>query len=145
MTHSSDSTTHSRRECHITDLFFRSELAQMAGSDAGDKWFREHSRGAVLNRCNRLALHSPLSADSSPKSPPPGLSHRSAETDSPKSACKLPNQEFPNLSSLPMDEDELPFHLKSSKLFQDCGVDIGLLFTDAAYTVLTHLGSHKTH
>jgi hypothetical protein len=139
------STTHSRRECHITDLFFRSELAQMAGSDAGDKWFREHSRGAFLNRCDRLALHTPLSADSNPTSQPPDLSHRSAETDSPKSAFKLPNQEFPNLSSMPMNEDDLPFHLKSSKLFQDCGIDIGLLFTDAAYTVLTRLGSRKSH
>jgi hypothetical protein len=138
------STTHSRRECHITDLFFRSELAQMAGSDAGDKWFREHSRGAVSNRFN--SLHSPLSADCNPTSPRQNLapSHRSAETDGPKSACKLPNQEYSNLSSLSMDEDDLLCDMGSHKLFQNCGNDIGLLFTDAAHTVLTRLGSRKS-
>ena len=119
-----------RKEWHITDLFFRSELVQLVGSDDGDRWFRNQSGDVALNR-------------TTPRSNPDACSHRPAETDSPKSECKLPNQDMPNPASLSMDDSNL-LYLLGSNMFstcQNCEDDIGLLFTDAAHTVLSRLGS----
>ena len=136
-----------RMECHITDLFFRSELIQLAGSDAGDRWFREQSRGAAFHRLDVLALKSPSSADTSklksPRPKPDAPSHCPAEPECPKFECKMLNQDTSNPAYLSMDEDS-PFQLKSSELSQDCENDIGLLFTDAAHTVLTRLSSRNS-
>ena len=133
-----------RKECHITDLFFRSELIQLAGSDAGDRWFREQSRGATLSRYNVLVSNGAIRTPTSPRSKQcaSSSSTRPAGSDSPISDSKLPNQDISNFSFMSMDDvDCLPIHLESSKLLQcqECGHDIGLLFTDAAHTVLTRL------
>jgi hypothetical protein len=124
-------------------------LMQLVGSDAGDWWFRGQSLGAGSNRFNGLPRDSHLSTDSHLKSPRPKpcvSSHRPAETDSSKTECKLLNQEIPNSTSMSMDED-LPYHLGSDMLlqpYQDGVNDIGLLFTDAAHTVLTRLGGRTS-
>ncbi len=127
-----------QKECHITDIFFRSELDQLAGSDAGDRWFHEQSRGATFNQFCHVHNSNP----SSPQPKPEASPHRPAEPDSPKADCKLPNQDIPNPKYLSMDEDTL-YHLGSSMLYpcKDCVNDFGLLFTDAAHTVLARLGS----
>ena len=119
-----------RKVYHITDLFFRSELAQLAGSDAGDKWFCQQTQGGTCD-C-------PYSTSSRPN--PDAPAHRPAEPDSPKAERKQLNQDISIPTYLSMDED-LPCPLESSKRFQDCENDIGLLFTDAAHTVLTRLSS----
>jgi hypothetical protein len=135
-----------RKEYHITDLFFRSELVQLAGIAAGDRWFRENAQGATLNHFHVLALQSTSSADSKPTSPrpkPDAPANCPADPQSPKSDCKSLDQDTSSPAYLSMDED-LPFHLESSKLFQDCGYDIGLLYTDAAHTLITRLSSRNS-
>ena len=140
-----------RKDCHITDLFFRSELIQLAGSDAGDRWFREQSRGAVSNRFYGVAHQTHVPADSNPTCPQPARSeafHFPAETEISNSNSKLPNQDILNPMYLSMDEYS-PYHLGSvgSSMLspcQDYEDDIGLLFTDAAHTVLTRLSSRSS-
>jgi hypothetical protein len=144
MTFSTNSPQPVRKQCHITDLFFRSELAQLAGSDAGDKWFREQSRGAALCRSDGLPRLPPGSNPTSPRPAMCATSHRTADTEGPKPGCNLPNKDSSNPMYLSMDED-LPLHLESSKIFQDCESDIGLLFTDAAHKVLTRLSSRASN
>ncbi len=142
MKHCTNPIRNARKNCcHITDLFFRSELIQLAGSDAGERWFREQSQAADLSRLHGLAHQTHVPAGSNPTSPQPtpeASSHRITEIDCRKSRCILPTQDIPNPLYLSMDED-LPYHLGSLYPCQNCENDIGLLFTDAAHTVLTRL------
>jgi hypothetical protein len=137
-------------ECHISLLFFRSELSQLAGSDAGDTWFREQDRGATQNRLAGLVGHDHLSSDSNPRSPQPKPDvsfHRlTTGKERLKHHFQLQNQDIPNPTVLSMDDDNLHFHPGSNMQFpfRDCGLDFGLLFTDAAHTVLNRLGSQSS-
>jgi hypothetical protein len=123
---------------HITDLFFHSEITRVAGSDIGDQWISE--RVAIEGRLNSWTLRSPSdSATPSPlNSSQPSPQYRAnnylgsaSDAQSSDSTEKMPQlhtqyeSECTSLSDIIIDEE--------------MGDRLGLLYTDAAHTVLRHI------
>ena len=114
---------------HITELFFIKELDQQVGSNAGEMWYSQQSSASRRARSERvtpssLTISDPVLAKQQPSEP----AH-----PKPSALNVLCSQELSCANSLSMDEDSL-FQVDLSQV-----EDIGLLFTDAAHTVISRL------
>ena len=118
---------------HIADLFFHAEISQAVGSDASDAWLRQQRTVCP----SKQPIHSPKSAISNTRSAAPRCRRetssdlRSEHGRSSKGSYQI--KESPTESRL-----ELESEIASIRRLLDgeSQVDIGLLYTDAAHTVL---------
>jgi hypothetical protein len=116
-------------QIHITDLFFHEEIARAAGRKASDQWLSEQ----VFAR-TRLSSTS----SSAPDSPRSSMDHS-------KPACNgLDRSQSPsNTSRADITESEC-MQLSDLDIDEEIGDRVGLLFTDAAHTVLRHVSCRRS-
>jgi hypothetical protein len=118
---------------HITDLFFQAEISQAVGSDASEAWLLEQtSLGA------RKRSHSPMSATQSPPrrcSETSCINHRAGQSQSSMASCQIKASPMESQLQLESEIENIRLLLdENSRLY------IGLLYTDAAHTVLHRFG-----
>jgi hypothetical protein len=111
--------TNSRNAMHITDLFFQEEISSIAGSDASDQWLLS-------------SLHSALRSQHSPPYSPRNC-RREPESERPASRPGTPSE-----ATASCTESEFDL-LSQSQNIDVLGDRIGLLYTDAAHTILCEL------
>jgi hypothetical protein len=117
---------------HITDLFFHAEINQAVGSDASEAWLLEQR-----SVCPRKPLHSAKLARPHDRSTP---QHRS-ETSSDRRP-EGPSMASRQIKASPQEEPgQLESAIASIQLLlgEESRLDIGLLYTDAAHTVLNRI------
>jgi hypothetical protein len=114
---------------HITDLFFHVEISQAVGSDAGDAWLLEQR-----SVCSRKRSQSPKSTRTNTRS---ALYHH-RETGNDRQAEPMGTYQIKATKTQPQLESEIASVRRL--LEEDPRLDIGLLYTDAAHSVLHRLG-----
>ncbi len=111
---------------HITDVFFHAEIARAAGRKASDQWLSEQTR-------------SPISS-SSPRSPAPARFGK----DEAEQACRESERSHCSNTRPPANQMESECVLLSDiEIDDELGDRVGLLFTDAAHTVLWHVKNRR--
>lgn len=139
--------------CHITDLFFHSEFTQFMSKEASNRWLSELS--SARNRPNSDSLRARSTSPSSGKSSPQGCGADSSSrvcrrtgTNESRVTVRKVTRSQESISRRVSTTDEGAFirglcgdagNRNSSNFSsdnQECGNRIGLLFTDAAHTIL---------
>ena len=147
--------------CHITDLFFHSEFAQTIGTEASNRWFLEQtavqrSRTSGTNSSARTPCRSP--AASAPTSPRRSemvvgiisdIEHDLRDISPTTAQVEGSLISKGKNSSGPHPRAGVTTRRKSDISLDDidavrekCGGNIGLLFTDAAHTILSGYSRH---
>jgi hypothetical protein len=116
---------------HITDLFFHTEISQTVGSDVSDAWLLEQESVGSSKRTRS----STYNTQSAPRCLVTSSVCRSGQEQPAKGSC------FQIQSSPTESRTQLESDIESIRLLLDeeLGLDIGLLYTDAAHTVMHRL------
>jgi hypothetical protein len=125
------SPTTSPTRIHITDLYFQAEIAQVFGSAASRAWYYEHG---IRTRSTNSRVQTPTSLVTARRSQYDPLS--SSQPDSLRSDRSMIAQSQKHLEKAEPDLQSEILKLQSLASLQP-GYNFGLLYTDAAHTVLS--------